>query len=120
MSETVVLKFSKKLETIPLEIADADGTVKKYTLRELNDGLRDDMLEDFKAAKILDSSGKVTVGSGIQRIMVSRVLFDEKGENVTLEVIKEEFPAKVVTALFLKAAEMNGMGADAEEDAGND
>ena len=99
------LKFSTKLQEIPVEMDD-----KHYTLRELNGDQRDTFLQDMKSrvvpGSIKDDKAEVKNFNGLQASLLIKTLYDENGKSVPKDVI-QSYPATVVQALFEASQELS-------------
>lgn len=113
------LRFSSVRQEIPVVLTNENGEDVTFTLREFNDEQRDEYLDFMKQAGITGDISQVQSFSGLQSTMVSKCLYDSDGKLVKQSVIKKDFPASVVTALFMKALEINGLTAEALEEAKN-
>uniref|UniRef100_A0A6M3K615 Tail assembly chaperone n=1 Tax=viral metagenome TaxID=1070528 RepID=A0A6M3K615_9ZZZZ len=127
--ESNVMKFSSVLEEIPVEIANANGGVDHYILREMLAGPRDEYLSKMSdRVKYVDGKALgLKTFDGFQASLLAKCLWTcEEGEEekrVSLNQI-QTFPARVVTALYDKAVEISGLDEDSvkakEEAAKND
>lgn len=116
-----VLEFNLEFQEVPVKIKDESGNVKNYTLREMDGKERDKFLNNMGSRMRIGSDGKpsgIRDFNGMQSGLLTRCLLDEEGKQVSDAVI-QGWPAKVQTALFMKAQEMNGLSEGAEAEAKN-
>lgn len=120
--EQQVIRVTLKLKTCPVEVEDEDGTIKKYTMREMDGTLRDAHMKSMGERVRYDNTGKA-VGlksfDGLQAGMLAKVMFDEEGKQVDVKVI-QKWPSSTQNTLFKHAQKMNGMDEKAEEETKND
>lgn len=119
------LEFSLERAEIEVDLTDPKtGITTTYYLIELDGKGRDAYLTNISGRLVSGKEGSQTVKNfdGLQSALLSRVLFVQDGDKrkpVPDETI-QAWPARVQTALFDKARDMNGLNEDAEEQAGND
>lgn len=118
-----VLVSSFKQETV--KIANAEGVVEEYTIREMN-GQQRDLHMNATGNRVRWVDGK-TAGikdfNGMQADLLTRCLYGPDGKIVTAGAI-QAWPATLVSALYKRAQALNaisGKGAadDAEDEAKN-
>jgi protocatechuate 3,4-dioxygenase beta subunit len=111
------LDFALELATLPVTVGSGI-----YTLTELNGKQRDTYLQNL-GLRLGSTKGsdKQTVKNfdGLQASLLTLCLTDTEGKPVTKALV-QEWPAKVVSALFDAARELSGLGDDEEEEEGND
>ena len=116
---TATVVFQKVLVDLTME----DGTVKEYSLHELGAEPRDDFLSDMGGRMVHDVHGKPTNQikryKDIQSYLISKTLYDENGDLVTLEVLRK-FPASVLSMLFKASKKLSGLDELGEKEAKND
>lgn len=119
------LEFSLERKEVEVELTDpASGVATTYVMRELDGKGRDSYLTNISGR--LDTSGgsnSVKNFDGLQSALLSRVLFEDVGDGKYKKVSDatiQSWPARVQTALFDEARDMNGLSDEAEEEAGND
>ena len=120
------LEFSLERAEIEVDLTDPKtGITTTYYLIELDGKGRDAYLTNISGRLVPGKDGgaqTVKNFDGLQSALLSRVLFVQDGDKrkpVTDQTI-QAWPARVQTALFEKARDMNGLNEDAEEQAGND
>lgn len=111
------------LKTIPVELEDADGNIRKCCLREMTGREREKQVARVQNLIDIGPDGKPVIskdnsGDG-ETFLISLCLLDENGENFSLEAIRQ-FPASAVNALSEACEELNGLNAEAKEEAKND
>lgn len=106
------LKFSLKLQELPVEIIDAEGVPKTFTLRELTGQQRDTFLQDMKK-RVVPGSRKDEVEvknfDGLCASLLTKTLLDEEGNFVEKDAI-QAYPATVVQSLFEASQELSKLG----------
>lgn len=115
------LSFSLALKEIPIEITDAQGEKKKYTLKELSGKQRDAYLSSMsKRMNFVNGQAQgLKDYNGIHTALLSRCLYDEHDELVK-DTELQEYPATVLAVLYKKAHELSGLGDGAAAEAKND
>ena len=119
------LEFSLERAEIEVDLTDPKtGITTTYYLIELDGKGRDAYLPNISGRLVPGKEGSQTVKNfdGLQSALLSRVLFVQDGDKrkpVPDETI-QAWPARVQTALFDKARDMNGLNEAAEGQAGND
>ena len=117
------LEFSLQLKEQPVEITDADGTVKTFILRELTGAQRDSYLNEIGGRMKFNAAGKTigfTTYKNLQANLLCLCLLDPEGTLVKQSVI-QNWPAGVVQSLFKSAQELSGLNLEEEdEEAKND
>ena len=119
------LEFSLERAEVEIDLTD-NGVTHTFLMMELDGKGRDSYLTNISGRL----EGGATPGAttsvknfdGLQAALLHRVLFGVDGDKrkaVPVQTI-QAWPARVQTALFDKAREMNGLGDGAEETAGND
>jgi hypothetical protein len=115
-----VLRFKSRRKRISVMMEDDDGKEHEFTLREFNDTQRDEWMEFIREAGLTsEEAAKEKSHTGLQSELVSRCLYDPQGERVTLESLRTEWPATVITALFMKSLDMNALTKEALDEAKN-
>ena len=117
------MKFSLKLEEVPVKITDVNGVEKFYVLKELDGVGKSTFLDDFTKRAIRDANGNITKNlkevKGFQEGLITLCLFDESNKSVPVEVI-EKYPSGVIEDLFEAAQTLSGLTKKAEEEIKND
>lgn len=120
--ENAPLRFVLRRKEVPVEMEMEDGTVKSYTLREMEGRDRDAYLNSMGDRMKFSNNGKV-IGlksfDGHQGKLLTRCLYDEHGELVALKDC-QSFPTSVLDALFKRAEKLNALDVKSEEDEKND
>jgi hypothetical protein len=115
-----VLRFKSRRKRISVVMEDDDGQEQEFTLREFNDTQRDEWMEFVRERGMTSEEAAIEKSTaGLQSELVSRCLYDPQGELVTLESLRTEWPATVVTALFMKSLDINGLTKEALDQAKN-
>ena len=103
--------------TEPVYIENAEGKEEEYTLRKLTgDGLSDYL--NRQRVKVDAKHGNLKEFSGLFSDLLSRCLFDPKGDLVPAKVINS-WPSDMGMDIYKRALKLNGMGKNAEEEAKN-
>jgi hypothetical protein len=117
--EDKTLRFSLKLEDIPVILTGKDGVEEHYTIEEMDGGRRDAYLNRQREKAEFDDAGKVTevhTFEGSQSTLLSLCMRDDKGKLVPEDVI-QSFPSHVLEALHEAAQKLNETETpDAEND----
>lgn len=115
-------KISTRRKTIPVELEDDSGVVRKFTLKELSGPLRDKYL-NFQQTKFkFTADGKsqtIKDVTGLYTKLIAESLFDENGNSVPESVI-DTWSSSAQSELFKLAQKLSGLDNKAEEDAKND
>ncbi len=110
--ESEVIRVTLKLKSIPVEVEAEDGTVKNYTMREMNGTARDAHMKSMSdRVKFDPATGKPTglkTFDNLQSGLLARVMFDEEGKPVDNKTI-QTWPSSTQTVLFKAAQKLNAM-----------
>ena len=105
------LSFKVTRNEIPVEIEDAAGTVKDYTLREFDGHSRDAYMNQIRDKAHINAEGNVTgfkTFEGIQSGLLALCLYDDKRQLVDEKII-QSFPTMMLSELFKAAQVLNGL-----------
>lgn len=114
-------RYRLKLREEPVEIEDHEGKPRIFTLRELDGSQRDEYVEVVRSRSKFGPDGKLLAPpneSGLQPLLLSKCLRDEKGVLVSFETIAK-WPASQLEGLFEEAVAVSGLGKEAAEAEGN-
>jgi hypothetical protein len=119
--ETLKVKVGN-VKTIPVELEDDEGNVRKCTLREMTGLEREQQIARAQSLIEIGPDGKPTVsraasGDG-ETFLISLCLVDEEGNNFSPDAIRK-FPASAVSALAEACEQLNGLNVEAKEEAKN-
>jgi hypothetical protein len=107
-----VLRFNVVLKSKPVEITDATGRVKTYTLWEMTGEQKDDYLtENAKRVQIAPDgkSGMVTSFKNVNAMLIEKCLIsDDTRKNVDRKAI-QTWPSSVQIALYAECLKLNGL-----------
>lgn len=120
------LEFTLDKAEVEVSLSDPKtGTTGEYVLVEMDGRCRDKYLTNVSSRVDSGPDGKGTSVKnfeGLQSALLSLVLFEVVGSErkpVPEDTI-QAWPARVQSALFDQARDMNGLGDKAEQEAGND
>lgn len=115
----VTLTVKLKLKSRPVNIEDADGTVKAYTINEMVGSDRDAWMNFLSArTKTNDQGDAVGVKDfdKMQATLIEKCLKDAAGNKVGMGTLAR-WPAEALDALFKACQQINGLdGASAEKE----
>lgn len=103
-----------------IKIKHTDGTVHQYFMREITGRKRAVYLNGISNRTTRDpKTGKpqgVKTFEGLETSLLALCMYDSAGKEIDPKVV-EEWPARVVTALYDRAKELSGLDKDAEKNA---
>jgi hypothetical protein len=116
------LVFTLKLQEVPVEITDVDGTAKTFTLMELTSDQRSLFLNQIGKRVKVGAKGTVQGMSDykyLQENLLTLCLKDENGDKISAADLGN-YPAHVISELFKAAQTLSGMDLEGESEAKND
>lgn len=105
-------------EVIPVSLKAADGSTRKYEMREMLSQARDKHLDRLSDRVKTNEKGEV-IGikkyEGMQADLLSSCMFDEEDKPVTAKEV-QAWPASVTTKLYKMAQKLNHLTAEEKKD----
>lgn len=111
-----LMEFTLDRVEIPIHLKLGTET-QKFVLKDLVGRDRDGYVTGLLTRS--KDNGNMKDVNGLQASLLCRCLYNDKGALVSSEIV-QQWPAKVVQALFDKAKEISGLKKDAEDTAKND
>ena len=116
-----MLEFTLNLGREEAKITDSQGVTKTYFVTELPGDELEDYMNSVKDVVTIEN-GKVTGMKSFKGMFTSLLKFallDDEGNKVSVDKVKS-WPSRTQKGLFEAAQKLNGLDADAVEEAKND
>lgn len=111
------LKFSLKIQKVPVSIESEDGKIVEMTISEMDAASRDKYLDQMSDRMNFDAKGQpagIKKFAGLQSELLIKCLKRKDGKELTEEEI-QTWPASVVQELYTEAQELNHLERGEEE-----